>query len=84
MNAKRGFFLISMFVTLFAAVSIVISTLPKSYSQNAESYCLDFRQDCDLITDCFISDKLWYDYTDDLAYNVRILVPCHESEKHFS
>ena len=42
---KRVFFLMSMFVMLFAAVSIVISAVPKSYSQNAESYCLDFRQD---------------------------------------
>ena len=42
---KRVFFLMSMFVMLFAAVSIVISAVPKSYSQNAESYCVDFRQD---------------------------------------
>jgi hypothetical protein len=80
MNPKRAFFLMSMFVLLFAAVSIVTSVLPKSYSQNAESYCLDFRQDFGSITDCFISDKLCDEYTDNLAYNVRILVPCHESE----
>jgi hypothetical protein len=80
MNSKRAFFLMSMFVLLFAAVYIVTSVLPKSYSQNAESYCLDFRQDFGSITDCFISDKLCDEYTDNLAYNVRILVPCHESE----
>ena len=80
MKPKRVFFLMSMFVMLFAALSIVISAVPKSFSQNAKSYCLDFRQDYGSITDCFISDKLCDEYTDDLAYNVRILVPCHESE----
>ena len=81
---KECFFLVSMLVMLFAAVSIVLSLVPKSYSQNAESSCLDFWQDCGLITDCFISDKLCNEYTIDLAYDVRILVPCHESEKQFS
>ena len=42
---KRVFFLTSMFVMLFAAITIVISAVPKSYSQNAESYRVDFRED---------------------------------------
>ncbi|MFZ0741684.1 MAG: hypothetical protein WAM54_08835 [Nitrososphaeraceae archaeon] len=71
----------SVIGVLTAALSLATSGIPESYSQNTDTYCLDFRQDYGSINDCFVSDKLCQEFAKDLSYDVRILAPCHESKR---
>jgi hypothetical protein len=81
MKSKKVILAVAALAILFTLVSIITAAVPKAYSLSAESHCLDFEQDFGSITDCFISDELCDKYMDDLAYDVRILTPCHESER---
>jgi hypothetical protein len=81
MKSKKVFLAVSALAILFPFVSIITVAVPKSYSQSTESHCLDFEQDFGPVIDCFVSDELCDKYTDDLADDVRILTPCHESER---
>jgi hypothetical protein len=81
MKLKKVFLAVSALAILFPFISIITVAVPKSYSQSAESHCLDFEQDFGPVIDCFVSDELCDKYTDGLAYDVRVLTPCHESER---
>jgi hypothetical protein len=80
-KTKRVFFLISVAGAITAALSLATPGISESYSQNTDTYCLGFRQDYSPIIDCFVSDKLCQEFAKDLSYDVRILAPCHESER---
>jgi hypothetical protein len=80
-KTKRVFFAMSVIGLLTAALSLATTGISKSYSQNTNAYCLDFRQDYGSIIDCFVSDKLCQEFAKDLSYDVRILSPCHESKR---
>jgi hypothetical protein len=80
-KTRRVFFAISFTGVLTAALFLATSGISESYSQNANSYCLGFREYYGPIVDCFVSDKLCQEFAKDLSYDVRILAPCHESEE---